>query len=186
MNQIDLILENIRLGHINQLMLEATTPDEVNRGVALINESMQTVYGVLQEAYYDDNGRYNNVYHDTTGYVGDTNSSLRKNGLREAKINARAGAGLGAGAGILLGSALGGALGDNVDDVVIGAGLGGVAGASTGSGTLAGYGNELTNRRIRDASKTRANNVKAGLNPDGTVPPRTRPNHLNIHNINKN
>jgi hypothetical protein len=49
MNQIDLILENIRLGHINQLMLEATTPDEVNRGVALINESMQTVYGVLQE-----------------------------------------------------------------------------------------------------------------------------------------
>jgi hypothetical protein len=30
-------------------MLEATTPDEVNRGVALINESMQTVYGVLEE-----------------------------------------------------------------------------------------------------------------------------------------
>jgi hypothetical protein len=49
MNQIDLILENIRLGHINQLMLEATTMDEVHRGVALINESMQTTYGVLEE-----------------------------------------------------------------------------------------------------------------------------------------
>jgi hypothetical protein len=157
-------------------MLEATTPDEVNRGVALINESMQTVYGVLQEAYYDDR----EVYHDTTGYVGDTNTSLRRNGLQDTKINARVGAGLGGSAGILLGSALGGALGDNVDDVVIGAGLGGAAGAGLGSGALAGNSNELTKRRIQDATKTRANNVKAGLNPDGTVPHRARPNHLNI------
>jgi hypothetical protein len=56
MNQIDLILENIRLGHINQLMLEATTPAEVNRGVALINESIQQVYSVLQEANFNPAG----------------------------------------------------------------------------------------------------------------------------------
>jgi hypothetical protein len=49
MNQIDLILENIRLGHINQLILEATSPDEVNRGIALINESMQNVYGAARK-----------------------------------------------------------------------------------------------------------------------------------------
>ena len=50
MNQLDLILENIRLGHINALLLEATTEDEIVRGVNLINESMQLLASsLLQE-----------------------------------------------------------------------------------------------------------------------------------------
>jgi hypothetical protein len=49
MNQLNLILENIRLSHIEKLLLEAQTEDELQRGVALINESMQTVAGLIQE-----------------------------------------------------------------------------------------------------------------------------------------
>ena len=40
MNQLNLILENIRLGHIEQLLIEATSEEEISRGIQLINESM--------------------------------------------------------------------------------------------------------------------------------------------------
>ena len=49
MNQLDLILENIRLKHIEKLLLEATTDEEVQRGMQLINESMSTLHQMLVE-----------------------------------------------------------------------------------------------------------------------------------------
>jgi hypothetical protein len=166
MNQIDLILENIRLGHINQLMLEATTPDEVNRGVALINESMQTVYGVLQEAYYDNNS----IYYEATGQVNDTNSNIGRNGRPEARSNITPSIGLIGGVGALVGAGLGEALIFPKIDSMFGddAGLGGVAGAGVAGGGLALYGMGQTNHQFSDASKTRANNIKVGSNPNGT------------------
>jgi hypothetical protein len=53
MNQIDMILENIRLGHIEQLMESAQSDIEVIRGQRLINESMMAIQGALmQEAVH--------------------------------------------------------------------------------------------------------------------------------------
>ena len=49
MNNLELILENIRLKYINALLLEATTEDEIVRGVNLINESRQLLAGNLME-----------------------------------------------------------------------------------------------------------------------------------------
>jgi hypothetical protein len=46
---LDLILENIRLGHIEALLQEATTDLEVVRGQRLINESIMQLRGVLME-----------------------------------------------------------------------------------------------------------------------------------------
>lgn len=49
MSQLELILENIRLSHIEKLLQEAQTEDELQRGVVLINESMQMIAGSLME-----------------------------------------------------------------------------------------------------------------------------------------
>lgn len=46
---LDLILENIRLKHIETLLQEATTDLEVVRGQRLINESIMQLHGVLME-----------------------------------------------------------------------------------------------------------------------------------------
>jgi hypothetical protein len=47
MNQLDLILENIRLGHIEQLLQEAQSDLEVIRGQRLINESIMQIRGAI-------------------------------------------------------------------------------------------------------------------------------------------
>jgi hypothetical protein len=49
MKQLDLMLENIRLGHIEKLLQEAQTKEEINRGVALINESMSLIEESLSD-----------------------------------------------------------------------------------------------------------------------------------------
>ena len=49
MNQLDLILENIRLEQIEKLYQEAQTDLEIIRGQRLINESMMQVRGALQQ-----------------------------------------------------------------------------------------------------------------------------------------
>ena len=54
MNQLDLILENIRLKHIEKLLLEATTDEEVQRGMQLINESMSKISGTLHQMLVED------------------------------------------------------------------------------------------------------------------------------------
>jgi hypothetical protein len=43
MKQLDLILENIRLSHIEKILLESGTQMEAQRGIDLINESIYTV-----------------------------------------------------------------------------------------------------------------------------------------------
>lgn len=48
MNHIELILENIRLGHIEKLLQESTNQEELQRGVNLINESMQILAELLE------------------------------------------------------------------------------------------------------------------------------------------
>jgi hypothetical protein len=132
MNQIDLILENIRLGHINQLILEATTPDEVNRGVALINESMQTVYGALFE--------------------GDRIRQVHIGAIQKAAPTIGA-AGLG---GAAIGAGLGYALGDDPETADL-AGLGGLGGAVLGAGgAAASYANNAGKDYIARANKRRA------------------------------
>ena len=49
MNNIELILENIRLKHIEHLLQETSDNREINFGIALINESMQNLYMLLKE-----------------------------------------------------------------------------------------------------------------------------------------
>jgi hypothetical protein len=51
MTQIEMILENIRLGHIEQLMQEATSDLEVIRGQRLINESIMAIQGALLQEF---------------------------------------------------------------------------------------------------------------------------------------
>jgi hypothetical protein len=51
MNQLDLILENIRLGHIEQLLQEAQSDLEVIRGQRLINESIMQIRGALIQEF---------------------------------------------------------------------------------------------------------------------------------------
>ena len=51
MNQLDLILENIRLGHIEHLMQEAQSDLEVIRGQRLINESIMQLRGALLQEF---------------------------------------------------------------------------------------------------------------------------------------
>ena len=46
---LDLILENIRLGHIEKLLTEATSDLEVVRGQRLINESIMQLHGILMQ-----------------------------------------------------------------------------------------------------------------------------------------
>lgn len=47
-NNFNLIFENIRLKAIDKLYQEADSLDEVQRGVALINESLYHVYEILE------------------------------------------------------------------------------------------------------------------------------------------
>jgi hypothetical protein len=113
-------------------MLEATTPDEVNRGVALINESMQTVYGVLFE--------------------GDRILQAQMGAVRNAAPTIGA-AGLG---GAALGAGLGYALGDDSDEGYS-TGLGALGGAALGAGgAAAGYANKAGNTLMNNAIKKRA------------------------------
>jgi hypothetical protein len=49
MNQLELILENIRLSHIEKILLESSTQMEAQRGIDLINESIYTVGSLVQE-----------------------------------------------------------------------------------------------------------------------------------------
>lgn len=50
MNQtLNLILENLRLSSIEKLLLEATTEEEVQSGIQLINESINQVEEILFE-----------------------------------------------------------------------------------------------------------------------------------------
>jgi hypothetical protein len=49
MNQLELILENIRLSHIEKILLESSTQMEAQRGIDLINESIYAVAGSLME-----------------------------------------------------------------------------------------------------------------------------------------
>lgn len=50
MENLDLILENIRLSSIERLIMEATSDEELQRGVILINES----FGLVEEAFKID------------------------------------------------------------------------------------------------------------------------------------
>jgi hypothetical protein len=55
MNQLDLILENIRLSHTERLLQEAQTDLELVRGQRLINESVMAIRGALmEEGVYGD------------------------------------------------------------------------------------------------------------------------------------
>lgn len=58
MYNIDLILENIRLGHIEHLMESAQSDLEVIRGQRLINESMMAIKDVLLQEGYEDEPWY--------------------------------------------------------------------------------------------------------------------------------
>jgi hypothetical protein len=50
MENLDLILENIRLSSIERLIMEATSEEELQRGVTLINES----FALMEEAFEID------------------------------------------------------------------------------------------------------------------------------------
>ena len=49
MNQLELILENIRLSHIEKILLESSTQQEAQRGIDLINESIYTIGTLMEE-----------------------------------------------------------------------------------------------------------------------------------------
>jgi hypothetical protein len=48
MENLELIIENIRLGYIEKLLTECTNQEELNRGVNLINESMHILAEILE------------------------------------------------------------------------------------------------------------------------------------------
>lgn len=48
MNYIELILENARLGYIEALLQESTNKEELQRGINLINESIQVLAEMLE------------------------------------------------------------------------------------------------------------------------------------------
>ena len=49
MTKLELILENIRLSHIEQLLMEAGSQDEIQRGIQVINESIHLLANNLME-----------------------------------------------------------------------------------------------------------------------------------------
>jgi hypothetical protein len=55
MNQLELILENIRLSQIEKILLESSTQQEAQRGIDLINESIYMAGNLLQENMFQSN-----------------------------------------------------------------------------------------------------------------------------------
>ncbi len=54
---LELILENIRLGHIEKLLQETTDRDELQRGINLINESMHVLAEMLEaDGWFNHSG----------------------------------------------------------------------------------------------------------------------------------
>ena len=72
MNKLELILENVRLKHIEHLLTEAQSKDEIQYGIRLINESMETLYKILME----------------DGWAGFSNDNTWANETKKAKPNA--------------------------------------------------------------------------------------------------
>jgi hypothetical protein len=78
MNQLNLILENVRLSHIEKLLQESQTQDELQRGIVLINESMQAVLTLLQEDGWTGFSNMDNSWFGDTKSNKTTGSILNK------------------------------------------------------------------------------------------------------------
>lgn len=82
MNQtLDLILENLRLSSIEKLLLEATTEEEVQSGIQMINESINQVEGILFENTEEE------LRHRREKAAGDDYSRMNINKRMEIKRN---------------------------------------------------------------------------------------------------
>ena len=196
MNKLDLILENIRLSHIEQLLMEAESQDEINRGIQLINESINLLLEYTLDpnqieidrnnamALAKKNQRFNrdlnnwadldvnirSQYYRNNGSpkeIRDEMDRQNKASILKAKVAGLSGAGVGSLAGGLIGS------NSDLDDsdytgTLIGAGLGavGVGGAGTVLGFTDGRKPYLHNR-LRESEKERRENKIYGYTPEG-------------------
>jgi hypothetical protein len=134
MNQLELILENIRLSHIEKILLESSTQMEAQRGIDLINESIYTIGVLLQE----NSNRTSNALSNGAEYGGLAGLSLGAigNGLTNVDNLSNEGIGTIVGA-TLLGGGLGAAGGYTASKTNNG---GFIPGAATGAGIYGSLG----------------------------------------------
>ena len=115
MNQLDLILENIRLGQIEKLYQEAETDLEIIRGQRLINESVMVIRNILlqEKTSFEKHGKkIDKTIENTNNYIRDQIQKVKDN---KGKLGVAAGAGAGVGAGASM--MISGVMADKEDDI---------------------------------------------------------------------
>jgi hypothetical protein len=97
---LDLILENIRLGHIEALLQEAATDLEVVRGQRLINESIMQLHNALMEEITYSDARVSGLDPIDSAHVATRDSYRKGVAYARSPMNISKGRALGLGLGL--------------------------------------------------------------------------------------